>query len=143
MNNVLVGLNIKKARKAKKMTQKELATKIGRVESSIRKYEKGDVEIPTSILEQIAKILDTSLLSLIGQSNNAMANSTNHNIFLDLLLQMGYTIYFDDPEHKLFFKKPDGNIYIINREDLDKIYDTAEAYIRYNIDRTLEFKKKL
>nr|WP_307991267.1 helix-turn-helix transcriptional regulator [uncultured Niameybacter sp.] len=69
MDNVSLGLKIKELRKEKKITQQELADKIGRTESSIRKYEKGLIDIPNSVLSQIATALDTSLQYLIGISD--------------------------------------------------------------------------
>ncbi|KXG42648.1 helix-turn-helix domain-containing protein [Tepidibacillus decaturensis] len=61
-----IGGNIKKARKNKKLTQQELADKIGKTESSIRKYEKGLVQVPTDVLQQIADVLDVKLSELMG-----------------------------------------------------------------------------
>ncbi len=58
MNKSIVGMNIKAARKKKKMTQKELADLIGYSESSICKYEQGLVEIPMIIIEKIATTLN-------------------------------------------------------------------------------------
>ena len=66
MNLNFLGENIKKARKEKKMTQKELAEKIHRTESSIRKYEKGIIQIPNDIIEKIAIALNISPLDLVG-----------------------------------------------------------------------------
>lgn len=67
MNFVEVGANIKKYRKGK-MTQAQLGEKIGKTESSIRKYEKGLVEIPWNVLEQIAKHLNVNVIELCDES---------------------------------------------------------------------------
>lgn len=61
-----VGMNIKEARKASKITQQQLADRIQRTESSIRKYEKGIVQIPNDVIEEIARALDVSPLDLLG-----------------------------------------------------------------------------
>ena len=61
-----IGKSIKALRNEKKITQVELGNLIGRSESSIRKYEKGLIEIPNSILEDIAKALDISIYELLG-----------------------------------------------------------------------------
>ena len=66
MNSIEIGKNIKMQRKNKKLTQQELAERIGRTESSIRKYEKGLVQIPIDLLEQIASILEVSPFELMG-----------------------------------------------------------------------------
>ena len=60
-----IGKKIKQYRKGK-MTQQELAEKIGKTESSIRKYEKGLVTIPLDVLEQIASSLGITAFDLMG-----------------------------------------------------------------------------
>lgn len=65
INNNEIGEKIKKHRKAKKITQKELAEKIGRTESSIRKYESGATEAPFSVLGSIANALEIPLSALL------------------------------------------------------------------------------
>ena len=66
MNYVEIGKNIKRFRNGK-MTQKELARRIGKTESSIRKYEKGLVEIPLRVIHDIADVLNVDVLYLLGQ----------------------------------------------------------------------------
>ncbi len=62
----LVGTRVKESRKAKKLTQKELAAMIEKTESSVAKYERGLVEIPLNILAKIAQALDVSINHLLG-----------------------------------------------------------------------------
>lgn len=66
LNLSIVGKNIKQARKAKKLTQQQLAEIIQRTESSIRKYEKGLIQIPNDVIEQIASALEVSPFELLG-----------------------------------------------------------------------------
>ena len=63
VNYKIIAENIKFFRKGK-MTQAELGRKIGRSESSIRKYESGLVEIPNSIIELIAEALGIDSIDL-------------------------------------------------------------------------------
>ena len=63
-----IGEQIKKYRKMCGMTQAELAEKIGRTESSVRKYENGDVEAPLLVIESIAEKLGTTVIELLGYS---------------------------------------------------------------------------
>ncbi|MCC8077602.1 MAG: helix-turn-helix domain-containing protein [Oscillospiraceae bacterium] len=60
-----IGRKIKQYRKGK-MTQQELAEKISKTESSIRKYEKGLVTIPLDVLEKIASTLEVTPFDLMG-----------------------------------------------------------------------------
>ena len=55
-----IGTSIKTHRKAEKLTQQQLAQKIGRTESSIRKYEGGLTQIPLDVIEAIAEALNTT-----------------------------------------------------------------------------------
>lgn len=61
-----VGQSIKQHRKSAGLTQEELARKIKKTESSIRKYEKGLVQIPIDVVEQIAIALGTTPFELMG-----------------------------------------------------------------------------
>lgn len=61
-----IGRDIKKYRKKNKITQVKLANLINKSESSVQKYEKGEVEIPNSVLINIAQVLDISFDDLVG-----------------------------------------------------------------------------
>lgn len=61
--------NIKKYRKEKKLTQKQLADMIDKKEITIRRYEKGDIIPPIPAVEDIAKALDIDILRLIVDDN--------------------------------------------------------------------------
>lgn len=67
--------NIKKYRKAKKITQKTLGEKIGRSEVTIQKYEakKNPIEPPFNIIQQIAEVLEVSVNDLIDTSEATRA----------------------------------------------------------------------
>ena len=66
MDWTAIGKKIKEKRKDCKITQAELADRIGKTESSIRKYEKGLVAIPTDVVEKIAETLETTPYILFG-----------------------------------------------------------------------------
>ncbi len=61
MNNNEIGQKIKTLRKQNNLTQEALASKINKTESSVRKYEKGLVEIPLSVLNDIANALGVAI----------------------------------------------------------------------------------
>ena len=69
MNNIFIGKKIKEARNRASMTQQCLADKINKTESSIRKYEKGLVDIPLNVLNKIADALDISVNDLLLENN--------------------------------------------------------------------------
>jgi len=74
LNKHDVGMNIKQARKKKKLKQKELAALIGFSESSISKYEQGLVQIPGTVLERISKVLEVPLSEICSWDNEFNSN---------------------------------------------------------------------
>lgn len=77
LNSQEIGKKIKRHRKGK-ITQKELAEKIGKTESSIRKYEKGLVTIPLDVLEQIAVVLGVTVFELMdGDKDTVVVDDRN------------------------------------------------------------------
>lgn len=65
MDKKKIGEAIKKYRKQSKITQKQLATMIDKSESTVQKYESGEVEAPLSVLEQICSCLGLDISELL------------------------------------------------------------------------------
>lgn len=92
-----IGKKIKQYRKGK-MTQQELAAKIGKTESSIRKYEKGLVTIPLDVLEAIASTLGITAFDLMGAEYwdkkypDIAKESKEYEGFIDYLNALGYAV---------------------------------------------------
>ncbi len=61
-----INKNIQIARKFLNYSQKELAEKIGKTESSVKKYESGVTNVPLNVLEKIAEVFNISSDTLIG-----------------------------------------------------------------------------
>jgi transcriptional regulator with XRE-family HTH domain len=89
-----IGQKIRKYRKEKKLTQKNLANILGVTESTVQKYEYGTVHsIPSPILNQLADALDVSVWMLLGVSKDeAYSETVNYNILGE--------IYEDEEEKK-------------------------------------------
>lgn len=72
-NNRFTGNKIRSYRKKMKLTQEELANRIGVKGNSISAYERGGVEIPNSKLQALANVFDITTLDLLpieGTENN-------------------------------------------------------------------------
>ncbi|WP_394525726.1 helix-turn-helix domain-containing protein [Lacrimispora sp. JR3] len=65
MNKKAIGEAIKKYRKHVNITQKQLAKMIEKSESTIQKYESGEIEAPLSVLEQISDCLGLEVIELL------------------------------------------------------------------------------
>lgn len=80
----MTGEKIREARKSKKMTQEDLAKKLGVKRSVISKYETGQIEPPLPQLRKIADALNVTLAYFLGYGNiedAQLINATqNHNI---------------------------------------------------------------
>ena len=68
MNNeeMTIGQRVRKARKEKGYNQTELANVLGKSLRTIQKYENGEIEISISMLNELAKALDTTTTYLLG-----------------------------------------------------------------------------
>lgn len=92
-----IGKRIKQYRKGK-MTQRELADKIGKTESSIRKYESGLVTIPLNVIEAIATALRVVPFDLMGveywdkKYPDISQKSKEYEGFISYLSSLGYII---------------------------------------------------
>lgn len=62
--------NLKKFRKQKKLTQEELASKLGVIRATYWSYEKGSIMPPYDKLEQIADIFGVSIDELMGRETD-------------------------------------------------------------------------
>ena len=68
MNNeeTTIGQRVRKARKEKGYNQTELANALGKSLRTIQKYENGEIEISISMLNELARVLDTTTTHLLG-----------------------------------------------------------------------------
>lgn len=64
-----LGARIAEARKAKGMTQVELAEELGVAQQTLAHYEVGRVRVPASLLPQIARALAVTVEELIGEQS--------------------------------------------------------------------------
>lgn len=86
MNDGKLHLRIKEKRKEKNLTQSELGKLIGKTESSIRKYEKGTINIPMKVVDQIAAALDVNPSYLLGWEENL--EQANTDVLADLAVDL-------------------------------------------------------
>ena len=135
MDYVEIGRNIKRFRKGR-MTQAELAERIGKSPSSVKKYELGLVEIPNSVIEEIAAALGIMPNDLYGYDIG------NKGEFERFLSEMGYTVYRDDPEHKPFLITDNGT-YALEDGDIDNFRKAACSYVKFTIEETLKDRRKM
>ncbi len=65
-SELTIGQRVRKARKEKGYSQTELATVLSKSLRTIQKYENGEIEISLSMINELAKALDTTSTYLLG-----------------------------------------------------------------------------
>lgn len=75
-----IGERIKEERKRQGLSVEFVADHIGRDRSTVYRYEKDEVEIPATVVSEIADILNCNPAFLMGWSENAETNTTSLTI---------------------------------------------------------------
>ena len=85
--------NLKKIRKAKNVTQNQLAFLIGKTRLTIARYENGEINPSLKIIKRIADALDVSLDALISDKDREMINFLE-SVSLDSSMKRGNKMRF-------------------------------------------------
>ncbi|WP_173918966.1 helix-turn-helix domain-containing protein [Halobacillus sp. Marseille-Q1614] len=99
-----VGANIKKYRKMRRMTQKELGDLIGVKHNTISQYEKGRNAPEPNMIFAIAKALEITVSDLFPETTKTMVNGLNdeQREFLCQVIEKAHAL--DEEGRKDFFK---------------------------------------
>jgi len=92
MNYEWIGNVIKILRKESKLTQKQLGERIGKTESSIQKYEKGLVEIPNSVIEKIAEVLEVNFDDVVDTTQEINIIEPKTDEILEEIAALRYSL---------------------------------------------------
>lgn len=87
--DLVIGQNIKAYRKYRRLTQEQLAKSIDRTVSSIQKYESGETEVPRSILERIAGVLNCRITELLDDFSAMKWEDNRDSAIFSLLKSIG------------------------------------------------------
>lgn len=156
MNKIEIGARIKELRKGK-MTQQELADKIRKTESSIRKYEKGLVLAPLDVLEEIAKALGTTPIDIIGAEYwdtkidveplaEEVSSLTN---FENYLKSLGYSITTEYDQILDSYQEDNGSLVVTDFTLIHSLMkdgntatfsDEEYAAFRHDIEKSIEYQ---
>ena len=83
-----IGQRIRAARKQKGINQTELANLLGNRDRTIQKYESGEIEVSIAMINELAKVLDTTSTFLIGYEHDEK-NILSLSDIMDFLFQIG------------------------------------------------------
>lgn len=119
-DNSVVGQNIKRLRKQRHLTQKELAKSLGVAEITIRQYENNNRTPTLSILYQIADALQVDIRELLFTESDA-----EKNIYLGSLSVYGLDVIFREAFISSGF---------LSAEDRDVQIDFAKDFFSHPVD---------
>ena len=109
-DNILIGARIRNARKNKRMSMKTLGIKVGLHESTVSRYEKGDIQaLDIEKMKEFAEALDVTVSYLIGWNDDIKEEIEKDpvgiaNEFADMLMDQefrdAFKIYTELSEEK-------------------------------------------
>lgn len=139
-----MGDTIKKYRKLKGLTQKELGEKIGRTQRTIQAYEKNEVVPPLTIIKNLANILGISNYELMqgGSPDEKLENlkkfpTHDESDIDDFAKQLNIDYLNLNPEDK----KNISDLYIAGRNMYQKMIDLTETDL-YIYDFNMDIHNK-
>lgn len=131
-----IGKNIYSYRKAKRLTQKQLAEKIDRAESTIQKYEKGDIEIPNSVLQSLSTALDVTYNNLvewgIQESTNEIIAGISPNI-QQFLKSQGYTLVWKADDKSISLIDNSESVVYVTLDELKNLERDITSYVKFKV----------
>lgn len=90
MDNKELGLKLKQLRTSHKLLQSDIATIVGKSSSAVSRYEKGEAEIPATVIIDLCNNFNISIDNFLGISNpisgfdnsllSLLNNATNHDV---------------------------------------------------------------
>lgn len=149
MDNKKIGENINTYRKAKKLTQKQLADLIDKAESSVQKYEKGETEVPISVLEKISTALEIPFKYLLDWTNQEFLNYRIGGIkpeFEQLINSLGYKLIYHPSNIEgscpITLIDHNENVINISLDEINSLMDSTESYIQFKIHELFNSSQK-
>lgn len=99
-----IGQRIRAARKQKGINQTELAALLGKSLRTIQKYESGEIEVSIAMINELAKVLDTTSTYLIGYEHDEKSIRSLSDIMdflfkLDRVKGLHFSIDVKRPPH--------------------------------------------
>lgn len=138
-----IGANIKKARIAAKMTQKQLAKACGIADSAIRKYESESVTPKLPMLKKIANALGVFISDLTGDSGGPAFESGLEAIAYRLNEKIKnteaaiYGKYIDD-KYNVWLRFSDHSVVALDADELCSLEQQIDRYAAFSLE---EFKR--
>lgn len=153
-----IGKNIRRLRKEKGLTQKQLGELCGIDEANIRRYELEKANPKKETLEKIAKALNVSVLSLFGfdeltKQRNADIQKVAQRRHIDKVIKnlenIGCYITFsslqedDFPDEEIcaIYFNGDNKFIVVNDEELLEIEKNVNDFLKFKLNELINSKE--
>ena len=157
MDQRKIGKLIEKYRKQKKLTQKELANRLGVSNTAVSKWETGNNLPDISMLEPLSDVLEVDILELLKSQKSSHEDTSKkfvkvkkHKLYKVILFIIAFisticitnTITYSKANHKLTnYKKKETEVYSISTPVDSDIY--LSGYIIFNDKNNLVILEQL
>lgn len=136
-------INLRNARKATKLTQKQLAKQLGVNRATISKYETGEISPTVDQLLKICNILDVSFEELIGDNPGVKPSDIRQSMKLDdYVRSLGYSFYEPYPEAdsitSLCVDENAKRLYLIPSSEILSCEKTLHDYAKFLITELIK-----
>lgn len=133
--------NIKSRRKELKMTQSELAEKLGYADKSmIAKIEAGIVDLPQSRIEAFAAALGTTKEALTGWTEERKASSFSYCLEQQMKV-LGWGVLYDEEGNVILTH--DGAEYEITEESMKGVESQMALYLDFLLNGLAKNSRKI
>lgn len=133
--------NIKSRRKELKMTQSELAEKLGYADKSmIAKIEAGIVDLPQSRIEAFAAALGTTKEALTGWTEERKASSFSYCLEQQMKV-LGWEVLYDEEGNVILTH--DGAEYEITEEGMKGVESQMALYLDFLLNGLAKNSRKI
>lgn len=141
-----IGDNIKKYRKLARITQVQLAEKIQKSESTVRKYEANNVKPDFAVLNDIADALGCTLMDLLDEnkksSNINFIEITQFGYLKEYVKTLGYEVIADESEGYLVIKTNESE-YEITQFQLDDLLNSSKSFMQFKLQDIINNSRKI
>lgn len=141
---------IKKARKKSKITQAQLAEKLGINRATLSKYETGQIPITVEQMERIANILNINIFELLSEASEGkkyLSLSSELSLY-DFFKYIGFEFIFDydagdGKERCLCIDHHKKKLFLVPADDAYNIFSSVQDFSAFYITKVLSTAKEI
>ncbi|MBY6931885.1 helix-turn-helix domain-containing protein [Clostridium botulinum] len=135
-----IGDMIKKLRKDKGLTQKQLADAVNVSTITIQNYENNRRKPSIEMLEKISSALNVFIFNF-NKEDNSLENP-RYYLIEQYLRTIHCEFIFDEEDGYITFKCPDGE-FEVSDEDIKNFNDNIKSYIQFQISEIIKNSRKI